>query len=58
MAIHRDYKRIIMLLILGVIAALWIQTNYDFKAGAIYIAMMCIAIFGYAMAEHIGVVRR
>ena len=58
MAIHRDYKRIIMLLIAGIIAALWIQINYDFESGAIYIAMMIIAIIGYALAEQIGVVKK
>lgn len=55
--IHKDFIRIIMLLIAGVLAASWIQINYDFEAGAIYIAMMLIAIFMYIIAEKIGVVK-
>lgn len=56
--IHKDFIRIIMLLIAGVLAASWIQINYDFEAGAIYIAMMLIAIFMYIIAEKIGVVKK
>ena len=58
MAIHKDYIRIIMLLILGLIAAAWIQINYDFKSGVIYIAMMIIAIFMYVIADKLGVVKK
>ena len=56
--IHKDFIRIIMLLIAGVMVASWIQINYDFEAGAIYIAMMLIAIFMYVIAERIGVVKK
>ena len=56
--IHKDYIRIIMLLIAGVLAASWIQINYDFKAGAIYIAMGLISIFMYLIADKLGVVKK
>lgn len=57
MAIHQDYIRAIMLLIAGLIAAAWIQINYDFEAGAIYIAMMMIAIFIYLIADKLGIIK-
>lgn len=56
--IHKDYIRIIMLLIAGVLAASWIQINYDFEAGAIYIAMGLISIFMYVIADKLGVVKK
>lgn len=57
MRLHKDYERAIMLLIAGIIAALWIQINYDFEAGAIYITMMLISIFVYLIADKLGIVK-
>jgi membrane protease YdiL (CAAX protease family) len=57
MAIHRDYMQAIMLLIAGLFAAVWIQINYDFEAGAIYITMMLISIFFYLIADKLGIVK-
>ena len=53
--IKDDYIRIIMLLIAGIIVAAWIQINYEFNTGVIYIIMMLIAIFIYTIAEKLGV---
>lgn len=58
MTLHPDFKRMIFLLIAGVLAASWIQINYSFEAGAIYIAMMLIAIFIYLIADKLGVKKR
>jgi len=55
--LNPDYKRIIFLLIAGILAASWIQINYKFETGVIYIAMMLIAIFIYLIADKLGVKR-
>ena len=52
--LNPSYVRIIMLLVLGLIASSWIQINYQFKTGAIYIAMMLIAIFLYSISDKLG----
>lgn len=49
--IHPDYVRIILLLIVGIGLASWIQVNYDFQTGAIYIAMMLIAVILYSITD-------
>ena len=58
MSVHKDYIRIIMLLIAGVLAALWIQINYEFETGVIYIAMMLVSIFIYLFADKLGVLKK
>lgn len=57
MALYEDYSRAIMLLIAGLILAAWIQINYSFETGAIYITMMLISIFIYLIADKLGIIK-
>ena len=54
MAIHENFKRIIMLLVVYLFVASWIQINYQSDTGAVYIAMGLISLLVYALAEQLG----
>lgn len=54
MAIHRNYMRLVMLLIPYLFVASWIQINYESATGAVYIAMGLIVLIFYSIAETLG----
>ena len=54
MAIHRNYVRVIMLLLAYLMVASWIQINYESTTGMVYIAMGLISLVVYALAESLG----
>lgn len=54
MAIHPNFRRIIMLLVVYLFVASWIQINYQSDTGAVYIAMGLISLLVYALAESLG----
>lgn len=54
MAIHPNFRRIIMLLVIYLFVASWIQINYQSETGAVYIAMGLISLLTYGLAESVG----
>ena len=54
MAIHPNFRRIIMLLVIYLFVASWIQINYQSETGAVYIAMGLISLLTYALVESVG----
>lgn len=54
MVIHKNYVRLIMLLIPYLLVASWIQINYESATGAVYIAMGLIALIFYSLIETLG----
>lgn len=51
--VKKEFARVLFMLFVLSIIALWIQANTDFKAGSIYIGMAVIGIFGYTQWDAI-----
>jgi len=48
-----EHVRVLALLIIGMIVALWISTNYVFSTGAIYLGFGVVAFLVYYTASDI-----
>jgi hypothetical protein len=42
-----EYTRVFIILVVGMITALWIQTNYQFNTGMIYLSIGVVAFLIY-----------
>ena len=49
----REYVRVFILLTVGMITALWIQVNYEFSAGSIYLSIGVVTFMIYKYTNEI-----